>query len=92
LGYFSLAIKPLTVKGETVSNTTRKKLMRISEVFLHGERFFTDKMVLGKIYGFIGNKFRCGRQGSHEVEKTIGIDEPEYHFMQDILGYFVHGM
>ena len=32
LGYFTLALKPLTVKGETVSNTTKKKLLRISEL------------------------------------------------------------
>ena len=32
LGYFTLALKPLTVRGETVSNTTKKKLLRISEL------------------------------------------------------------
>ena len=32
LGYFTLALKPLTVKGETVSNTTKRKLLRISEL------------------------------------------------------------
>ena len=32
LGYFTLALKPLTVKGETVSNTTKKKLLRVSEL------------------------------------------------------------
>lgn len=32
LGYFTLAIKPLTVRGETVSNTTKRKLLRISEL------------------------------------------------------------
>lgn len=32
LGYFTLALKPLTVRGETVSNTTRKKLLRVSEL------------------------------------------------------------
>ncbi len=31
LGYFTLALKPLTVRGETVSNTAKKKLLRISE-------------------------------------------------------------
>ena len=31
LGYFTLALKPLTVRGETVSNTMKKKLLRISE-------------------------------------------------------------
>lgn len=30
-GYFTLALKPLTVRGETVSNTVKKKLLRISE-------------------------------------------------------------
>jgi len=32
LGYFTLALKPLAVRGETVSNQTRKKLARISEL------------------------------------------------------------
>ena len=31
LGYFTLALKPLTVRGETVSNTVKRKLLRISE-------------------------------------------------------------
>lgn len=32
LGYFTLALKPLTVSGETVSNTVKRKLLRISEL------------------------------------------------------------
>ena len=32
LGYFTLALKPLTVRGETVSNTVKRKLLRISEL------------------------------------------------------------
>ncbi len=32
LGYFTLALKPLTIHGETVSNTTKRKLLRISEL------------------------------------------------------------
>ena len=32
LGYFTLALKPLTIKGETVSNTMKRKLLRISEL------------------------------------------------------------
>lgn len=32
LGYFTLALKPLTVRGKTVSNTTKKKLLRVSEL------------------------------------------------------------
>lgn len=30
-GYFTLALKPLTVRGETVSNAVKKKLLRVSE-------------------------------------------------------------
>ncbi len=32
LGYFTIALKPLTVKGESVSNTMKRKLLRISEL------------------------------------------------------------
>jgi hypothetical protein len=32
LGYFTLALKPLTVRGEMVSNTTKKKLLRVNEL------------------------------------------------------------
>lgn len=32
LGYFTLALKPLAVRGETVSNNTKKKLLRVSEL------------------------------------------------------------
>ena len=32
VGYFTIALKPLTVRGETVSNTVKKKLLRISEL------------------------------------------------------------
>lgn len=31
VGYFTIALKPLTVRGETVSKTMKKKLMRVSE-------------------------------------------------------------
>ena len=31
VGYFTLALKPLTIRGETVSNTVKKKLLRVSE-------------------------------------------------------------
>lgn len=32
LGYFTIALKPLSVRGETVSNTMKRKLLRISEL------------------------------------------------------------
>ena len=32
LGYFTLALKPLSVRGQTISNTMKRKLLRISEL------------------------------------------------------------
>ncbi len=32
LGYFTLALKPLTIRGETVSNTVKRQLLRVSEL------------------------------------------------------------
>lgn len=32
VGYFTITLKPLTVRGETVSKTMKKKLMRVSEM------------------------------------------------------------
>lgn len=32
VGYFTIALKPLTVKAETVSNTVKRKLGRVSEL------------------------------------------------------------
>ena len=32
LGYFTLALKSLTVRGKTVSKTVKRKLLRISEL------------------------------------------------------------
>jgi hypothetical protein len=49
LGYFSLAIKPLTVKGETVSNTTRKKLMRISELDENSDTYTMSAYLIAQL-------------------------------------------
>ena len=32
VGYFTIALKPLTARGETVGNTVKRKLLRISEL------------------------------------------------------------
>lgn len=32
VGYFTIALKPLTVRGEKVSNTIKRKIMRVAEI------------------------------------------------------------
>jgi hypothetical protein len=49
LGYFTIAIKPLTVRGETISNTTRKKLMRISELDENSDTYTMSAYLIAQL-------------------------------------------
>ena len=65
LGYFTLALKPLTVRGETVSNTIKRKLLRVSEL---DEKLDTYTMSayliaqIGKNYSECGGKMITGAE------------------------------
>ena len=64
-GYFTLALKPLTVRGETVSNTIKRKLLRVSEL---DEKLDTYTMSayliaqIGKNYSECGGKMITGAE------------------------------
>ena len=65
LGYFTLAIKPLTVRGETVSNTTKRKLLRISELDEKSDTYTMSAYLiaqLGKNYAGGRNKEITGKE------------------------------
>lgn len=65
LGYFTLALKPLTVRGETVSNTTKKKLLRISELDEKTDTYTMSAYLiaqLGKNYTNGRNKKITGKE------------------------------
>ena len=65
LGYFTLALKPLTVRGETVSNTTKKKLLRISELDKRSDTYTMAAYLiaqLGKNYADERNKEITGEE------------------------------
>ncbi len=49
LGYFTLALKPLTVKGETVSNTMKRKLLRISELDEKSDTYTMSAYVVAQL-------------------------------------------
>lgn len=54
VGYFTLALKPLTVKGETVSNTVKRKLLHVSEFDEQSQTYTMSAYLvaqLGKILG-----------------------------------------
>lgn len=49
LGYFSITIKPLVVKAEPFSNTTKKKLARFSEIDKNGETYNLSAYLIAQL-------------------------------------------
>ena len=65
LGYFTLALKPLTVRGETVSNTVKRKLLRVSELDKKSDTYTMSAYLiaqLGKNYSENGGKMITGAE------------------------------
>lgn len=65
LGYFTLALKPLTVKGQSVSNTTKRKLQRVSELDESSDTYTLSAYLiaqLGKNYANGGNELISGSE------------------------------
>ncbi len=65
LGYFTLALKPLTVRGETVSNTVKRQLLRISELDKKSDTYTMSAYLiaqLGKNYSENDGKMITGAE------------------------------
>lgn len=65
VGYFTIALKPLTVRGETVSNTVKRKLSRISELDEKSDTYTMSAYLiaqLGKNYAESGGKEITGTE------------------------------
>ena len=65
LGYFTLALKALTVRGETVSNTVKRKLLRISELDEKSDTYTMSAYLiaqLGKNYAYERNREITGKE------------------------------
>ena len=65
LGYFTLALKPLTVRGETVSNTIKRKLLRVSELDKKSDTYTMSAYLiaqLGKNYSEKDGKMITGAE------------------------------
>ena len=81
LGYFTLALKPLTIRGETVSNTTRKKLLRVSELDEKSDTYTMSAFLiaqLGKNYADDRDKDITGKE---LIELAwIVIEKAQYMF------------
>ncbi len=79
LGYFTLALKPLSVKGETVSKTTKRKLLRISELDEKSDTYTMSAYLiaqLGKNYTNGANNKITGKE-LVELAWTV-IEDAQY--------------
>lgn len=79
LGYFTIALKPLTIRGETVSNTTKKKLLRVSELDEKSDTYTMSAYLIAQL----GKNYTDGRNskipGKDLVELAWAvIEEMQY--------------
>ena len=77
LGYFTLALKPLSVRGETVSKTTKRKLLRISELDEKSDTYTMSAYLiaqLGKNYTKGANNKITIRVTDWDLEETYMAD------------------
>ena len=65
LGYFSIALKSLTVRGEAVSNTVKRKLLRISELDEASETYTMSAYLIAQL----GKNFT-----EHRNERITGAE------------------
>lgn len=80
LGYFTIALKPLTVRGETISNTVKKKLLRISELDEETQTYTMSAYLIAQL----GKNFANGADKRITGEELLEaawnkIEEMQYH-------------
>ncbi len=79
LGYFTLALKSLTIRGEMVSNTTKRKLLRISELDEKSDTYTMSAYLIAQL----GKNYADGRDreitGKNLIELAwIIIERTQY--------------
>ena len=81
LGYFTLALKPLTVRGETVSNTMKRKLLRISELDEKSDTYTMSAYLVAQL----GKNYTNGRNnkitGKELVELAWSVIEDAQYML-----------
>ena len=81
LGYFTLALKPLAVRGETVSNTTKKKLLRISELDKKSDTYTMAAYLIAQLGKNYTNERNKELMGENLIELAWrAIEEGQYMF------------
>ena len=69
VGYFTIALKPLTVRGETVSNKVKKKLMRVSELDEQSQTYTMSAYLIAQL----GKNFKNGAEKKITGEELLEL-------------------
>lgn len=71
LGYFSITIKPLMVKAEPFSNTTKRKLTRFSEIDKNGEAYNLAAYLIAQLGKNFNDRVKGRITGEELLEAAI---------------------
>ncbi len=85
VGYFTLALKPLTVRGETVSNTVKRKLLRVSELDEKSDTYTMSAFLIAQI----GKNFTGGAEKKITGEELLELAWNKIKEMQYLGGGMV---
>ncbi len=85
VGYFTLALKPLTVRGETVSNTIKRKLLRVSELDEKSDTYTMSAFLIAQI----GKNFTDGAEKKITGEELLELAWNKIKEMQYLGGGMV---
>lgn len=85
LAYFTLALKPLTVRGETVSNAMKRKLLRISELDEKSDTYTMSAYLIAQL----GKNYTNGRNNKITGKELIELAWTVIEDAQYMLGGMV---
>ena len=87
LGYFTLALKPLSVRGETVSNTMRKKLLRISELDEDSDTYTMSAYLIAQLGKNYTNGLNNKITGRELIELAWAVIEDAQYMLGGIVTF-----
>lgn len=85
VGYFAIAIKPLTVRGETISNSIKKKLLRISTLDEQSQTYTMSAYLIAQL----GKNFNNGTEKMITGRELLSLAWQVVEKMQYIAGGMV---
>lgn len=87
LGYFTLALKPLVVRGETISKTVKRKLLRISELDEQTQTYTMSAYLIAQLGKNYANGAENRITGAELLELAWNIIEESQYSMGGVVAF-----